>query len=99
MATPFLYHWLTTLNRSQDHSRSISWKEVQDSGFVAHSHLGDWSHLFTNDDTWVVVDNVPLSPSQTHVHVIATSGNNDSAQRWAGELFAKIRDSRLVPFD
>lgn len=99
MALPSLYHWFDSFARSHRHSQSIAWKEVQDAGFQPHSSFADWCYAFTNDDTWVVVSNVPMSPSQTHVHVTATSNDDASAKRWAADLMAKIRQSRLTPID
>ena len=98
MSLPALYHWYDAFPRSHRHSQTIAWKEVQDAGFRTDSNFADWHYVFTNDDTWVVVGNVPLSESQTHVHVLAAS-SGDSAERWAAEIMRRIRESRLTPID
>ena len=96
---PYLYHWFDSFPRSEAHSRSIAWKEVQDAGFQAHSSYNEWHYFFTNPDTLVLVSNVPLSPSNTHVHVVATSDNDQSANMWAADLMKRIRESKLTPID
>jgi hypothetical protein len=99
MSRPYLYHYYGTLPRSEDHSRSIAWKEVQKAGFTTPSKYMDWHYFFANADTLVVISNVPVSESETHVHVIATSNTDAPAKKWALELFNKIKDSKLVPID
>lgn len=95
----YLYHYFATFPRSHGHSRSIAWKEVQDAGFATSSHLADWHYFFYNPDTLVVVSNVPLSESETHVHVVATSNADEPAKQWALTLFNRIKDSTLVAID
>jgi hypothetical protein len=99
MARPYLYHYAATFPRSEDHSRSIAWKEVQKAGFTTSSKYMDWHYFFVNADTLVVVSNVPVSESETHVHVVATSNTDAPAKKWASTVFDKIKNSKLVAID
>jgi hypothetical protein len=99
VARPYLYHYSATFPRSEEHSRSIAWKEVQDAGFETPSKYMDWHYFFFNADTLAVVSNVPVSESETHVHVVATSDTDEPAKTWAMDLFNKIKNSKLVAID
>ena len=76
MSRPSLYHYTTVLSRSHADTQTDTRIALQKRGFEgAYQNADLWEHFAFNADTLVVVTNVPLSPSQTYVHVIATSDN------------------------
>jgi hypothetical protein len=78
---------------------AISRKELDKAGFQASSAPAAWEQFATNADTLVVVTNVPLSPSKTYVHVVATSNTEASAKRWAADIMQAIKESKMVMID
>jgi hypothetical protein len=87
MSGPSLYHNAAVLSRSDADTRTA----LQKRGFEgAYKNAELWEHFAFNADTLVVVTNVPLSSSQTYVHVIATSNTDGLADYWAAQMLDEI---------
>ena len=99
MARPYVYHYAKAFTRSHKLSQAIARKELDKAGFEIASAATAWEHFATNADTIMVVTNVPLSPSKTYVHVLATSNAEASAKKWAAAIQKAITDSKLVLID
>ena len=90
MSRPSLYHYATVLSRSHADTQTDTRIALQKRGFEgAYQNADLWEHFAFNADVLVVVTNVPLSPSQTYVHVIATS-NTDVAAYWSAQMLDEI---------
>lgn len=74
-------------------------KELDKAGFEIASTAAAWEHFATNADTIVVVTNVPLSPGETYVHVLATSNADGPAKKWSAAIQKAITESKLVLID
>ena len=85
--------------RSHALSQAIARKELHNAGFEIRSVPAAWEHFATNADTVVVVTNVPMSSSQTYVHVLATSDADVSAKKWSAQIMEAIKSSNMVLFD
>src|SRR6266436_4936431 len=96
---PYVYYYVATLSRSHKLSQAIATKELQKAGFQISSHYAAWEHFAFNADTIVLVTNVPLSSSQTYVYVIATSETDAPARKWADQIMAAIKNSKMVSYD
>ena len=99
MARPYVYHFAKAFTRSHKLSQAIARKELDKAGFAIASAPAAWEHFATNADTIVVVTNVPLSPSKTYVHVLATSNTNAPAKKWSAAIQKAIKDSKLTLID
>ena len=99
MARPYLYHHAKAFTRSHKLSQAIARKELDKAGFEIASAAAAWEHFATNADTIMVVTNVPLSPSKTYVHVLATSNADAPAKKWAAAIQKAITESKLTLFD
>ena len=90
MSRPSLYHYVTVLPKSHADAQTDTRIALQKRGFEG-AYLDDlWEHFAFNAETLVLVTNVPLSPSQTYVHVIATSNNDGLAAYWAAQMLDEI---------
>ncbi len=96
---PYLYHYVSDFRRSHTLSQGIARKELDKAGFKIVSVPAAWEHVAVNGDTFVVVTNVPLSSSQTYVHVIATSNADASAKKWAAQIMEAIKNNKMVLLD
>ena len=99
MARPYLYHYAKAFTRSHKLSQAIARKELDKAGFAIASAAAAWEHFATNADTIMVVTNVPLSPSKTYVHVLATSNASAPAKKWAAAIQKAITASKLTLID
>jgi|ERR1700757_3721078 hypothetical protein len=91
MSRPSLYHYVTVLSRSHADTQTDTRVALQKRGFEgAYQNPNAWEHFAFNADTLVLVTNVPLSPSQTYVHVIATSNTDGIANYWAAQMMDEI---------
>jgi len=99
MARPYVYHYAKAFTRSHKLSQAIARKELDKAGFEIASTAAAWEHFATNADTIMVVTNVPLSPSKTYVHVLATANADAPAKKWAAAIQKAITDSKLVLID
>jgi hypothetical protein len=91
MSRPYLYHYAAVLSRSHADTQTDTRIALQKRGFEgAYQNADLWEHFAFNADTLVVVTNVPLSPSQTYVHVIATSNTDGLAAYWAAQMLDEI---------
>ena len=90
MSRPSLYHYAAVLSRSHADTQTDTRIALQKRGFEG-AYLNDlWEHFAFNADTLVLVTNVPLSPSQTYVHVIATSDTDGLAAYWSAQMLDEI---------
>ena len=80
------------------HRRSLE-GSLDKAGFEIASAPAAWEHFATNADTIMVVTNVPLSPSKTYVHVLATSNASAPAKKWAAAIQKAITESKLQLID
>jgi len=79
------------LSRSHADTQTDTRIALQKRGFEgAYQNADLWEHFAFNADTLVVVTNVPLSPSQTYVHVIATSNTDGLAAYWSAQMRDEI---------
>ncbi len=99
MARPYVYHYVKAFTRSHKLSQAIARKELDKAGFEIASAPAAWEHFATNADTIMVVTNVPLSPSKTYVHVLATSNASAPAKKWAAAIQKAITESKLQLID
>jgi hypothetical protein len=99
MSRPYLYHSASAFSRSHALSQAITRKELDKAGFEISSVPAAWEHFAANADTLIVVTVVPLSPSKTYVHVIATSNTEASAKKWSAQIMKAIKESKMVAFD
>jgi hypothetical protein len=99
MSRPYLYNFASSFSRSHERSQAIARKELDEAGFAISSTRAAWEHVAVNADTIIVVTNVPLSPSKTYVHVIATSNADAPAKKWATQIMQAIKDSKMVLID
>jgi hypothetical protein len=99
MSRPYAYHYANAFARSHKLSQAIARKELDKAGFAIASAPAAWEHFATNTDTIVVVTNVPLSPSKTYVHVLATSNADAPAKKWAADINRSIKDSKMQLID
>jgi hypothetical protein len=98
MSRPSLYHYVTVLSRSHDDTQFDTRRALENTGFEgAYQNPNAWEHFAFNADTLVVVTNVPLSPGQTYVHVIATSNTDGSAAYWSIQLMEWIKAQGRPP--
>ena len=95
MSRPSLYHYATVLSRSHADTQTDTRIALGERGFEGAYQNGNlWEHFAFNNDLLVVVTNVPLSPSQTYVHVIATSNADGLAAYWAARMRDEISARR-----
>jgi hypothetical protein len=99
MSRPYLYHHAGAFSRSHALSQAIARKELDKAGFEVSSTPAAWEHFAANADTLIVVSVVPLSPSKTYVHVVATSNTEVSAKKWSAQIMDAIKESKMVSFD
>jgi hypothetical protein len=78
---PYLYHYASTFSRSHELSLTIARKELDKGRVQISSAPAAWEQFAVNAGTLVFVTNLPLSASQTYVHVIATSNADASAAK------------------
>ena len=91
MSRPSLYHNAAVLSRSDADTQTDTGIALQKRGLEgAYKNAELWEHFAFNADTLVVVTNVPLSSSQTYVHVIATSNTDGLADYWAAQMLDEI---------
>jgi hypothetical protein len=91
MSRPSLYHYVAVLPRSHADTQTDTRIALQKRGFEgAYQNADAWEHFAFNADTLVVVTNVPLSPNQTYVHVIATSNTDGLAAYWSAQMLDEI---------
>ncbi len=96
---PYVYYYVATFSRSHSLSQAIATAELQKAGFQISSHYAAWEHFAFNSDTIVLVTNVPLTSSQTYVHVIATSNTDAPAKQWAAQIMDAIKNSKMLSYD
>jgi hypothetical protein len=99
MSRPYLFHYASSLSRSHNLSMAISRTELHKAGFELSSTPAAWEQFAINDDTLVVVTSVPLSSSNSYVHVIATSNLEEPAKGWSAKIMQAIKQSGMVMTD
>jgi hypothetical protein len=87
MSRPCLYHYAAAFSRRYELSQAMALKQLNKTAFEIYSAPAEWGRFAGNADTPVVVTSVPLSPSKTFVHVIATSNTAGFAKKWAAQNY------------
>jgi hypothetical protein len=99
MSRPYLFHYAASFSRSHHLSVEISRTELHKAGFEISSAPAAWEQFAINADTLVLVSSVPLSSSNTYVHVVATSNLEEPAKRWSAKMMQAIKQSKMVMTD
>jgi hypothetical protein len=99
MSRPYLFHYASSFSRSHNLSMAISRTELHKAGFEISSTPAAWEQFAINADTLVIVTSVPLSSSNTYVHVVATSNLEESAKGWSARIMQAIKQSGMVMMD